>query len=192
VNTDIYLPVFRAVDEARSRGGAPVVAIDGRCGAGKSTLARLLAQRCGFGLIHADDFFLPPGMRTPARLNEPGGNIHYERLIEEALAPISGGAPFGYRAFDCSTMDYSPELRRVDPAAGVIVEGSYCMRPECLPFYGLRIFLDITPELQAARLLAREGEEGYARFVERWIQMEERYFAFYGVRENSDVVIRNL
>ena len=40
-------------------GRVKVIAIDGRCASGKTTLARELAERLGAGVIHMDDFFLP-------------------------------------------------------------------------------------------------------------------------------------
>ncbi len=54
-------------------GRVKTVAIDGRCAAGKTTLAQALADATGGGVIHMDDFFLPTGLRTAARLEEPGG-----------------------------------------------------------------------------------------------------------------------
>ena len=62
-----------------------VLAIDGMCGAGKSSLSELLCGLCPCSLVRADDFFLPPRLRTPERLSEPGGNIHYERFLSEVV-----------------------------------------------------------------------------------------------------------
>ena len=41
----------------------------------------------------------------------------------------------------------------------------------------MRLLMDITPEEQRARILQRNGEEGWQRFSELWIPLEERYFA---------------
>ena len=65
-----------------------VLAIDGMCGAGKSSLSELLCGLCPCSLVRADDFFLPPRLRTPERLSEPGGNIHYERFLSEVVTPL--------------------------------------------------------------------------------------------------------
>lgn len=43
--------------------GAPaplLIALDGRCAAGKTTLANRLAEQYGWGVIHLDDFFCSP------------------------------------------------------------------------------------------------------------------------------------
>ena len=65
-----------------------VLAIDGMCGAGKSSLSELLCGLCPCSLVRADDFLLPPRLRTPERLSEPGGNIHYERFLSEVVTPL--------------------------------------------------------------------------------------------------------
>ena len=65
-------------------GGHALLAIDGRCGSGKSTLAAHMAQVFGCPVFHMDDFFLPPELRTPERLAQPGENVHHERFLREA------------------------------------------------------------------------------------------------------------
>ena len=53
-------------------------------GSGKTTLANELSEmHNNIPIFHADDFFLLPELRTEERLNEPGGNIHYERMKAE-------------------------------------------------------------------------------------------------------------
>ena len=48
-----------------------------------------------------DDFFLPFELRTAERLKEPGGNVHYERFIDEVVSKLSAGEPFEYGVFRC-------------------------------------------------------------------------------------------
>lgn len=70
--------------------GRAVAAIDGNAAAGKSTLAARIAAffapQYSVNVFHMDDFFLPGALRTPERLAEPGGNVHYERFQDEVLA----------------------------------------------------------------------------------------------------------
>lgn len=41
-----------------------IIAVDGRCGAGKTTFAQQLQNLFNCNVIHMDDFFLPRNMRT--------------------------------------------------------------------------------------------------------------------------------
>lgn len=58
-------------------------------------------MRMFFIWIHMDDFFLPLEMRTPQRLQQPGGNVHYERFLETVLKPLSLQQTVFYQPFDC-------------------------------------------------------------------------------------------
>ena len=59
----------------QEKGGRAVIAIDGMAASGKSTLAARLAEELDGCVIHMDDFFLPPELRTQERLSSPGGNV---------------------------------------------------------------------------------------------------------------------
>ena len=84
----LFFPVFREI-EWLLRGEQPVVvAIDGRSGSGKSSLARLLQEGYGCSVISMDHFFLRPEQRTPARLQQPGGNGDHECFQEEVATNL--------------------------------------------------------------------------------------------------------
>ena len=104
----LYFPALRAIDKALREENRPIlVAVDGRCGAGKTTFAARCAQVFGdCSVLHMDDFFLPPDKRTPERLSTPGGNVDYERAEEELFAPLSRGGSAAYRPFDCAAGDF--------------------------------------------------------------------------------------
>ena len=169
-------------------GRVKVIAIDGRCASGKTTLARELAERLGAGVIHMDDFFLPGEMRTEERLREPGGNVHYERFADEVLDALRGGASFSYGRFDCQRMEIAE--RMIVPAGRLrIVEGAYSCHPQLGNYMDLRIFCDVSPELQCERIRVRNGEQALKNFREKWIPMEEAYFRAYGIMEQADIII---
>ena len=168
--------------ERRQDGRAPfLLAIDGRCAAGKSTLARELAQRSGCAVIPMDHFFLRPEQRTEARFAEPGGNVDRERFLTDVLRPLRTGEPFSYRPFDCHTLSLAAPVP-VAPAKLCIVEGSYSCHPALRDAYDLTVFLDVSPDEQLRRIRVRNGEEGAQRFAARWIPLEERYFTELDVR----------
>ena len=161
------------------------LAIDGKCGSGKTTLAQRIAASFPAEIVHMDDFFLPPQLRTPERLAEPGGNIHYERFILEVLEPCSHAlGPYlcSYRPFECKNMEYSSKPRLVHNRPLLIIEGSYSMRPDFQPYYHASIYLDCSYSLQAYRLKNRNPER-YPDFVARWIPMENLYFNTFRIRQ---------
>ena len=65
---DRLLTVIRALLDRQAQ---VIAAIDGRCGAGKSTLAAQLQAQLSCRVFHMDDFFLRPEQRTAARLAQP-------------------------------------------------------------------------------------------------------------------------
>ncbi len=181
----------QAVTEAveRRAGQAPLrVAIDGRCAAGKSTLAAYLQRRNGWPVVHMDHFFLRPEQRSPERLAEPGGNVDRERFWEEVLLPLQEGRAAVYRPFDCRSQSLREPLR-LDPAPVVLAEGSYSCHPALWEAYGLHVFLTVDPEEQLRRIAARNGPEGLKAFRDRWIPMEERYFEAFSLAERCELVL---
>ncbi|MBO5071740.1 MAG: uridine kinase [Eubacterium sp.] len=162
-----------------------LVAIEGRCGAGKTTLAARLQAGMDCSVIHMDHFFLRPEQRTRERLEEPGGNVDYERVEKEVMYPLSQGRPFSYRPYDCRQQRLS-EAVTVDPAAVVIVEGTYSCHPVLWNYYDLRLFLDVEPGEQIRRIRKRNGIRQSRVFRDRWIPLEEIYFAAYRLPERCD------
>ena len=73
-----------------------VLAIGGRCAAGKTTLAARLAELCDCNVIHMDHFFLCSKQNTMERLQQAGGNMDYVRFCEEILIPLHEGRKFSY------------------------------------------------------------------------------------------------
>lgn len=168
--------------------GRCVVAIDGRCASGKTTLAEQLKLVTGAGVVHMDDFFLPPELRTAKRLQEPGGNVHYERFRQEVLPAMERGEDFSYRCFDCSRMTLDKE-RQVSWKNILAVEGAYSSHPKLGQYMTLRVFCDVESQEQQRRIVVRDGEEALVTFKERWIPIEENYFAAYKIRERAAVVL---
>lgn len=163
-----------------------LVAIDGSCAAGKTTLAALLAEHRSCNVFHMDDFFLQPHQRTPERFAQPGGNVDYERFREEVLQPLASGKPFSYRPFDCGTMALSSPVE-VAPKPLNIIEGSYCLHPHFGDPYDLKIFLTVEDDLRRQRICQRPAFL-HRRFFEEWIPMEERYFAEFSIAAACDLV----
>ena len=74
MNRQNYKGLTDAIRRLPTNRGRVVVAIDGRCGSGKTTLAAALQKEFSCAVFHMDDFFLRPEQRTEERLAQPGGN----------------------------------------------------------------------------------------------------------------------
>lgn len=166
-----------------------LVAIDGNCTAGKTTLAEALACQYDCNVFHMDDFFLRPEQRTAERLAEMGGNVDYERFYEEILLPlkqIKQRETFLYHPYDCRSQRFCRPVEVTRKALN-IVEGTYSMHPSLAAAYDFSVFLQISPLLQRSRILQRDAAL-HQRFFTEWIPMEQRYFAGCHVAERCDLV----
>jgi len=174
------------IDRLLQEKARVLVAIDGSCAAGKSTLADQIAALYDCNLFHMDDFFLRPEQRTPERFAEPGGNVDYERFNEELLQPLLAGEAFSYRPFDCSEFALSEPVA-VQPKALNIIEGSYCLHDHFGYPYDLVILLTVDEEERRRRILARPAFL-HERFFNEWIPMEEMYAEHFRIREKADLI----
>ena len=182
-----YMDIVKPIDSLLQNKDRVILAIDGSCTAGKTTLANLLAQKYDCSIFHMDDFFLRPEQRTEDRYAEPGGNVDYERFHAEVLTPLMSALPFTYRPFSCRTMQLAQGVA-VTPKQLTIIEGTYSHHPYFRDPYDLKIFLTVSPELQQQRILQRPAFL-HRRFFEEWIPMEHRYFEGFSVEEKADMVL---
>ena len=165
-----------------------IIAIDGRCGAGKTTLAGLLAAKLGCSVFHMDDFFLRPSQRTEQRLSAPGENIDHERFLSEALLPLSENKPFTYYPYNCRMQAFDKPVRAV-PGRISVVEGVYSCHFALWDFYDLHVFADIDAKTQLARIIGRDGAEAAEAFKNKWIPLEEEYFSRFKIKERAEIII---
>ena len=183
-----YLELFSKIDTAL-KGGKVLLAVDGRCASGKTTLAEILKEVYDLNVFHMDDFFLRPEQRTKERFLEIGGNIDHERFKCEVLEPLKKGGDFAYQKFDCSKMELLPPTEARERGLNLI-EGVYSMHPELLPYYDLTVLLDVSPSEQRERILRRNPKMA-DRFFSEFIPLEEKYFLAHKLRDKCDIYIEN-
>lgn len=174
---------------ARTRSGPFVVAIDGRSGTGKSTLAQALAERLAATVIEGDDFYAggtgiegdPPQSRAARCIDWLA-----QRRV---LALLRSGQGASYHAFDWDAFDGSvlPEATLVAPAPVILLEGVYAARPELRDLLDLTILAAVPDAVRNARLIAREGEIG--PWEVQWHEAEDWYFAHAAPPEVFDLVL---
>lgn len=169
------------------RRGRVVLAIDGSCASGKTTLAAALAADWDCNVFHMDDFFLRPEQRTQERLAQVGGNVDYERFAREVLAPLKAGQGFSYRPYHCKTGTLG-EAVVVEPKAINIVEGTYSQHPYFGDAYDLRLVLTVSETVRTQRILNRPAHL-HRRFFEEWIPKEQTYFTAFAIEEHCDLLV---
>lgn len=179
--------IRQRIDGLLARQGRVILAIDGKCASGKTTLADLLAEGYDCNVFRMDDFFLRPEQRTRERFAQVGGNVDHERFRAEVLEPLLTGQSFAFRPFDCQTMTLSAPVS-VEPKPLTIVEGSYSMHPVFGAPYDLRILLTVPEDVQRQRILGRPAFL-HDRFFTQWIPMENRYLEVFQIEQKADLIL---
>jgi len=167
------------LDRLKAAVGNYVVAIDGPCCSGKSTLADTIAGNVACNIIRCDDFFLPPGSIRG------DFNLDIDRLIGTLRSlPQKEGDSLTYDKYCCKSGTYKKvrlEYKRI-----TIVEGVYSLAPSLRDFYNLTVFVDLDLSERLKRLRVR-NPHNYDRFVDEWIPYEDRYLDKYSVRDYADI-----
>lgn len=179
--------LYDAIDQLLRQKVHVLMAIDGPCTAGKTTLAGILQKKYGCTVIPMDQFFLRPEQRTSERLAQPGGNVDYERFHQEVLQTLKAGTAFSYRPYSCSTQSLEAPVS-VTPGRLSVIEGTYSVHPYFQNPYDLTVFLSIDPPTQRFRVGQREPWK-QERFFREWIPMETDYFKTFSIQEACDLVL---
>jgi uridine kinase len=141
-------------------------------------------------VIEGDDFYRPLPERTREALTPLEAvdlTFDWERLRDEALAPLLRGEDARYRRYDWLAGRLGEELAEVPAAGVVVVEGIYSARPALRGYIDLIVVVDAPRELCLARQLVR-GENDPAE-IERWRAAEEWYLERQDPRRVADLVI---
>lgn len=184
-NTEIIIDRIKKEAEGKKLF---IAAVDGRCASGKTTLAENIRREIDCNVFHMDDFFLRPEQRTNERLDTPGGNVDRERFYSEIMTGLLSGSDFSYRPYSCETGTLMPSVN-VTAKKINIIEGAYSCHPQLSEYYDLKIFLSVTPKRQFDRIVARNGREEAKVFKNRWIPLEEKYFAAFDISGSCHMVI---
>lgn len=182
--------LLQEILKIQKQEGKVLLAIDGRCAAGKTTLATQLQKELNCNVIPVDHFFLRPEQRTEERLSEPGGNVDYERFLEEVLEPVRREKNISYRPFDCHTMTLKDAVNVATEETPItIIEGSYSCHPRFWNYYNMHLFMTTDSETQIQRIRMRNGEQSAVVFREKWIPLEEKYFSECHIEEKCEFVM---
>ncbi|WP_460795648.1 nucleoside/nucleotide kinase family protein [Microbacterium sp. GXF0217] len=142
----------------------PVVLIDGRSGAGKTTLARLIAERWPLTgrpqLIAMDSLY--PGW--------DGLDAGTQRALDEILRPHGRGRIGTWRRWDWER-GADAESHAVDPALGIILEGCGTITPQTARIADVRVWVESPDATRKTRALQRDGD-AFRPHWEQWAAQE--------------------
>lgn len=159
----------------------PVILIDGRSGAGKSSLAQRLAERWPLAgrvqVVGLDSLY--PGWDG---LTE---GVDYAR--EQILLPHARGTVGVWQRWEWETHARA-EAHAVDPSLPLIVEGSGLLTESTAPLGDIRAWVEAPMTSRRRRAIARDGE-AYRPHWDRWAAQEERHLAHDEPARHATLVI---
>lgn len=160
----------------------PVVVVDGRSGAGKSSLTRrLVAAWPGRGrvqLVALDDIY--PGWDGLA------DGVAYAR--EHILRPHARGLIGVWERWDWESSARA-EAHAVDPSLPLIVEGAGLLTPDVARLADVSVWVHAPLESRRTRALDRDGEI-YRPHWDRWAHQEDQHLSTHDPVSLASVVVR--
>lgn len=159
----------------------PVVIIDGRSGAGKSSLAARVARawplHTPVQLLALDSVY--PGWGGLER----GAEI----AREQVLRPHGRGLIGVWRRWDWEREEEA-EAHAVDPALGLIVEGCGALTPASAALADVAVWVDGPRDSRRRRALERDGD-GFRRHWDMWAAQEEAHMTRHEPHKLASITV---
>jgi uridine kinase len=171
--------VVDAVRAARPRaGGTRVVAIDGRSGSGKTSLAAALRQRLDDApVVSLEDLY--------------GGWDGLERgvdlLVTAVLEPIAAGRAAQVPRYDWVRGAWAAPVTLAPPDV-LIVEGVGAGAARARRWESVLVWLEVPTSVRKERALARDGDT-FAPYWDQWAAQEDLMLARDRTPDRADITL---
>lgn len=162
-----------------------VVAIAGRGGAGKSTLAQQLAMRViDSAVVPLDDFLVKESLLAP-RVEE---HFDLSRVEREVLISFTQGLAFNYRRLDWESDTLVPIDGIIDSTL-IVLEGICAFEPPLESYVDLKVWVDTPATIATARGRERDVGTENAEHWDAWERHDTDFLARRHPDRRADVVI---
>jgi len=175
-----------------------LVALDGRSGTGKSTIAQAIASRVESIIVVSDDFYSGgnddawSGCSAAEKVEK---GIDWQRLRAQVLEPLLAKKPASWHPLDFKPeigwTNWKDETVTLEPAPVILVDGVYSARPELSDLVDLTVLVEADDQGRRKRLVLREGQSFMERWHKLWDAAEEYYFTQICPRSSFDMFVRN-
>jgi uridine kinase len=153
-----------------------VIAVDGRSGAGKTSLAAALSAGLPAPVVHLEDLY--------------GGWDGLERgidlLVTAVLVPLAAGRAASVPRYDWLRGDWT-EPWVLEPPELLVVEGVGAGARRAAAYASLLVWLEAPTPVRRRRALDRDGET-FAPYWEQWAAQEEALLDREHTPERADLV----
>jgi uridine kinase len=174
-----------------------LVAIDGRSGTGKSTLAQAIASRVQGRIVLGDDFYSGgtddawQGMSAAEKVEKV---MDWQRMRTQVLEPLLANKPASWHPLDFQPgigwVGWKHETVILHPAPVILVDGVYSARPELADLVDVAVLVSANDEERRKRLDLREGQGFMQRWHALWDAAEDYYITQICPPSFFDLVVR--
>jgi uridine kinase len=170
--------IANAVRRAAPRaGGTRVLAIDGRSGSGKTSLAATLRDQLQAPVVSLEDLY--------------GGWDGLEHgidlLVAAVLEPLAAGQAARVPRYDWVAREWAEPVA-VEPPPILIVEGVGAGARRAAAFESVLVWLEVPAPTRKKRALDRDGAT-FAPYWDRWAAQEDAMLDRERTPDRADIVI---
>lgn len=166
-------------------GSTHIIAIDGRAGAGKTTLANELCLalnlRRKVSVVHLDEIYAGWELALTENLTAS---------LSQIIRSISVGESVTFPIYDWTSKQFD-STREISPCDVIIIEGVGSAQRVVRDMATATIWIDVDQETGLERVLGRDGP-AIVDQMNIWQEREERHFLSDATRENADFILSTI